>query len=326
MGDVVLYLDHIAHRQDVRVGGAHIGVHLDRALEAQLQPGLPGQAVVRPDADGQEHHVEGLGRAVPQPADQAILPPLHCLERGAQLQVHALLPHVPVEDAGHLIVQGGQDLICHLGQGHPDAAVDQVLRHLHADEAAAHHQGPLGPLEGHIVVDPVAVLHVPQGEHLGQVRPGEGRAYGGCAGGYQQLVIGLVVLLAGGLAPHRDHLPRPVDLEHLGLHPHIHTEPCLHGGGGLEQQALPVGDGPADVRGQSAVGEGDVPAPLEEDDLRPLVQTAEPRRSAGAARHAADDDDLHVLFSFPWSDPQMGPPPTSNTSVSTPWRRAYTRV
>jgi hypothetical protein len=44
---------------------------------------------------------------------------------------------------------------------------------------------------------------------------------------------------------------------------------------------------------QPAIGEADIGAALDEDDLGRLVVAADTRRRGGAARHAADDDDLH---------------------------------
>jgi hypothetical protein len=45
---------------------------------------------------------------------------------------------------------------------------------------------------------------------------------------------------------------------------------------------------------QSAVGVGDIFPALEDDDLRSLIQPAQTRRTARAARYSADD---HYLFS-----------------------------
>ena len=43
------------------------------------------------------------------------------------------------------------------------------------------------------------------------------------------------------------------------------------------QEPVPVGDHVADVIGQAAIGEGDVAAPLEDEDFGILVHAAEPR-------------------------------------------------
>jgi glycosyltransferase involved in cell wall biosynthesis len=57
-----------------------------------------------------------------------------------------------------------------------------------------------------------------------------------------------------------------------------------------DQQGLALGDGPADIIGQAAIGEGDVFAALKDDDLGLFIQAAQPRRGRRPAGHAPDDD------------------------------------
>jgi hypothetical protein len=76
-----------------------------------------------------------------------------------------------------------------------------------------------------------------------------------------------------------------VDRGHLVPGAHVEVERGLERPGGVQQELRAVGDLVAHVVGQTAVGEGDVLATLEDDDLGGLVEAAR----AGGRRHAAGD-------------------------------------
>ena len=202
--------------------------------------------------------------------------------------------HLGVEEGGHVRVQRVQQLFGPLDQRHLQPQVPQVLRQLDGDEAAAGQHGGLGMVLLDKLPDLQGVLHGAEGEEPVQPRAGQGRLGGTGAGGEEQLVVGLVKDRAGGQVFHGHGLFRRMDGRHLMADPHVHPEPLPEALRRLEGQLLPVGDGPADVVGQAAVGVGHIARPLEHHDLRRLVQPAEPGRGGGASGHAAHDDNLHI--------------------------------
>ena len=117
----------------------------------------------------------------------------------AERQRDAVPLHVLLDEAGELPVERGQHLIEHLDECHLEPGVDQVLRRLETDEAAAdHHRTPrrLHELDtgvaGHpgqkrrAPFDPLAdrprVRHGPHLENPGRSMPGSGGRTDGAPG------------------------------------------------------------------------------------------------------------------------------------------------
>ena len=121
---------------------------------------------------------------------------------------------IALDNARHLPVERGQNLIEHLDQRDVEAAMDEVLRRLQADEPAAHDDGPgLGPhgLEPRVPVhsgeeqgaffDPLAdrprVGHGPHLENPGEIDARQRRTDRRRPGRQHELVVGLGRHLAG---------------------------------------------------------------------------------------------------------------------------------
>ncbi len=270
-----------------------MGVHGDGALLPQGEARPAGQVGLRGHADGQDHQVGGHRLPLAQKGLQPPAPAAEAGDGGAQPQVQALAPQVGVDLPGHVPVQGQQHLVIQLDHGGVDPGVDQVLRHLQADEAAPHHHGGAGALPLQEGANAEGVLHRPQGEDALQVDAGQGRTDGPGPGGEDQLVIGLSVLAAVAQPPDGDGVLLRLDGQDLVLDPDVDAEPGLEALRGLEGQDPLVLDGPPDVVGQAAVGVGDIAAPLQNDDLGLLVQAAQAGRRGGPSGHASDDDDFH---------------------------------
>ena len=60
-----------------------------------------------------------------------------------EFEADAVLFQVAFDEAGAFRIERGHDLIEHLDQRHFEPAVDQVFRHLEADESAADHHRTL---------------------------------------------------------------------------------------------------------------------------------------------------------------------------------------
>jgi hypothetical protein len=74
--------------------------------------------------------------------------------------------------------------------------------------------------------------------------------------------------------------------------PDIDIEACAQAFRRLHQQRPSLGDHAANVIGHATVGEGDMRPPLEEHNAGPFGEPAGAGRGAGAASHAADDQNL----------------------------------
>mmetsp|Transcript_92991 Transcript_92991/g.268566 ORF Transcript_92991/g.268566 Transcript_92991/m.268566 type:complete len:233 (-) Transcript_92991:2-700(-) len=202
-----------------------------------------------------------------------------------------MLAQLLVQVLRHLMVQGRHDLRRELHHMHlRDALHLHLLRELEPNEAAAADHDPVGVLRGHPRLDGRGVLHAPEREVAGAVDAGDWRHQGVAAHGEHELVVLVGHLGAGGHLAHCDDPGCPVDRHHLRADVHIEVEAA--------PQHLRLGDGKrapelnlaAEVVGQTAVGEGDIPALLEDRDLYVFAQAAEPRRRTGACRRPTDDD------------------------------------
>ena len=175
----------------------------------------------------------------------------------------------------------------------------QILCHLQTDEAAAHHDGGPGLVPVDERFDPEGVLHGPQGEEPVAVHSGQVRPHRLCAGGQEELVVGFFKNGTRFQIFHGNGLFFGMDGGDLVADLHVDAEPPEEALRGLQGQLLRVLDDAADVIGQAAVGVGDVAGTLKNDDLGLLVQSADPCCRRGAARHAADDHNLHIHSTFP---------------------------
>ena len=163
---------------------------------------------------------------------------------------------------------------------------------LEADEAGTDDDGLVRTRLEHRAQD-VRVRHGAQRAHLWTVEPGQRGDDRVCARGQHEGVVVDLQLGAGGEVADSDATALAVDGDHLVADAHVDVERVAQGVGRLQQQLSTVGDLAADVVGQAAVGEGDVLAALEDDDLRGLVEPAQPRRRRHPAGHSTHDHDLH---------------------------------
>ena len=136
-------------------------------------------------------------------------------------------------------------------------------------------------------MDLVDVVHVSQGEDAGQVDARQRRADRLGAGGKHQRVVPLDRCGAGGEVLHLDRPILTVDAADFVPRADFDVEEIAEPLGRGHQQPLSIGDRPADVVRQAAVGERDVAAPLENEDFRPFIHAAEPCGARRPSGHAA---------------------------------------
>ena len=85
------------------------------------------------------------------------------------------------------------------------------------------------------------------------------------------------------------HLAVTVDGEDLRTGADVQPEACLQALGRVEQERPAVADDSPDVVREPAVGERDMRAALEHNDLAPLAETPGTRGGTRATGHTADD-------------------------------------
>ena len=194
-----------------------------------------------------------------------------------------------LHECSHRPVDRCHHLLRHLHHRHFRAGVSEALGHLQSDETASHHHRLLHFVMREIVLYPVRVVNVAQGEDAFSVDAGQWRAHGRCSGRKQELVVVQQIGLAVGLS-HSDLLPFGQNLSRLVLCPDVDVEASPEGFGCLHKQPVALGDDAADIIWQSAVGVRDISASLQEHNLCIFCQSSDACRSRCAARHATYDD------------------------------------
>jgi hypothetical protein len=192
---MILHFDRVTDGEDVGVAGPHPLVHTDPAALADREPSRLRQRGVRTHAEREDHHIGRMDLAgFRMDGDRAARV---LLERGdavPECQMDAVPREMRLHHPGILRIDGWQDLVGQLDKGHVEAAMNEVLDHLQADEPAADDHGPrLGPYrleagvfvhagqEGRAAFDPAPDLprirHRPDVEDARQVDAGQRRAH-----------------------------------------------------------------------------------------------------------------------------------------------------
>ena len=199
---------------------------------------------------------------------------------------------VVVQDPRHLRVQPRHQPLGPLHHGRRQPPRPERLSQLQADIAAADNDRARGVLV-HLGDDPVHIGNVPQHEHFRVIGPGDRRPdrYGPRA--QHEPVIGLPVRPPLREVTHLHFLGLAVDADHVLPGPHVQRQGPAQALRRLQQQAVPVRDGPADVIRQAAVRERDVMVPLQHHDLGRLIQPPQPRPRRGTRRDTPHDHRLH---------------------------------
>ncbi len=284
--DGVGILDDVAHGVDVGRRGAQVLIDHDAAALSGGEAGLGGQGVEGSNSDGEYHDVGGVFFARGESYFESMALLLEAGDGCAEAQAHALLRKVLMHNGSHGVVDRRHHLVGHLHHRHLGSGIVEIFGHLEAYEASADHQRALHIVGLEILLDGVGVGHIAQGEDAGEADAGERRPHRSGAGRQQQFVVALLVGAAfGTLDCHR--LSGRIDAKHLRAGAHVDVKTPPEGLGGLHEEFVAVGDGAADVIGQSAVGIRDVIPLLEEDDLVGFSYSSYSRRGGGASGHSA---------------------------------------
>ena len=204
-GDRIEFLGGVAKREDRRIAGALLLIH--------LEPGVGGQVAGRLHADGRDDHVGGHRAAIGQ--GEVVGGDVGGVATGDHRD--AVVNEMLFDDHRHLLIQRRHNLRRPLNHRDLQPTVAQVLRHLQADETTTDDGRGLH-LIGQGRDDGVHILHGVQVE--GALNAGDGRHDRGRAGGEHQVVIGDDITVSGGHG-----LVLPVDGGGAGVHAHIQVEP-----------------------------------------------------------------------------------------------------
>ena len=140
-------------------------------------------------------------------------------------------------------------------------------------------------------MDLIDVVEVAECKDAGQIDSRKRRPHRLGPGGQHQRVVLVVADGARLEVLHLDGAVLPVDAADLVPGANLDVQQIAEPLGRGHHQMAPVGDHPAHVIRQSAVGERDLAALLEDEDFGIFIHAAEPGSARRASRYAADDQD-----------------------------------
>ena len=209
-------LDALADREDVGIGGLHVVVDHDAAVD--VETGLVGQVHVGTDA-GRHHHQLGLERGVVRQRHAFDVPVVAEDRGGGAAEQHA---HAQVLDLAEQVLPAvGIELPLHQRRRqvqHGDVAALhlQPARRLEAEQAAADHHRLHAWRRA--PQDLAGVVERAERQHAASVQALDRRQERGAAGGQQQRVVGRDAAfsvgdgLVLGVDVHHAHADAQVDL------------------------------------------------------------------------------------------------------------------
>ncbi len=176
----------------------------------------------------------------------------------------------------------------------PPTTTARLRRHHRLESRVGVHAGGQRRVPFNPLADRLDVRHGPHPKDARQIDAGQGRADRRCAGGEDELVVGL----GGHLAGRRHCADRTVffsgEIAIASQRVRTSMANCSRNVcSRRHQQARLAGDHAADMVGQPAVRVRNVRSAFHHEDFRIFIQPAQARRTRRAAGHAANDDDLH---------------------------------
>ena len=295
VGQRVIGLDRVAHRIDVGVARAPVGIDLDAARLSDGKPGVGGKFGLGGHAD---RHDDGVCRDLDlsggtRGPHKALLDRCH---RGGDTQLDAVVVELLVQGLDHVVVERLENLVAALDHGDPLARAHEVLRNLDSHEAAADHAHATDVVAVHVRLERANVGHVAHREDVVGVGPRDGRHDWRGARGEDQLVVGLVVLATRCQVTHANGLGLAIDRDGLAPYANLDVVLPLELLGSHQYQAVAVGHDSTQVVRQRTVGEGDVLATLQHDDSGMRVQAPHARGGRRSTRDTTNDHKLHQFL------------------------------
>ncbi len=166
----VLHFDDIAHRPDLRIGGAHLCVNDNTATRPDFQAGDFSEHGFGPNAYRQDDEIGKQARSTLRNDNQAAaVALLDARQTVAQVELYALRSEMFRQRYRHLRIERRHQLGQFLQHRNRQLAMDQILDHLQADEAAADHDCSLGAPFSNPWADAAGVRDRAHGENAGQI-------------------------------------------------------------------------------------------------------------------------------------------------------------
>ena len=273
-------------------------VHEDVAALAERDAARLQKARVGTHAYGENDEVRRYLAPARKAHEDALSVFLELLHAIAEDESDAVLVHLFFHNLRHVRIKRREHMRRRLDERDGKPARTKILRHLDADEAAAHDDGtPRRRILIRQTAQSFGIGHTPKRKDARAFDARNRRAQGLRTGRQEKRVVRLFIRLARH-RPHMDAAIFCIDPHDLASRAHVNGEALAKQLRRHEQEPLALLDLIAHIVWQAAVREGDVLATLKEHDLRILVQAPEPRRRRRPARHAADDHIALCLFLF----------------------------
>ena len=284
--ETVLHHRAVTCRIHIRYAGRHLIIHQDRALK-HLHTRILQKARVRPDANGQDHHVCRQQSLVRLHAFRSLFA-RHAVKLRSGEHRDSLFLQMTDCKIRHLRVEARHDLRSHIDQRHGQSLFQKVLRHFQADKTAANNHGTPHPVTGDIIPCLNRVVWRPHHEHTRQIKARQRRHYRRCTHRYDAGIVLVDFLRARAQILRRRLLPGRIKRHHFPLR--IDHRPgqravllrCIH-----DQLPL-LRDRSAHIIGQSAARIGNVLSLRDNGHLRFRIHPFKFRRSLRSGRHPAN--------------------------------------
>ncbi len=284
--ETVLHHRAVTCRIHIRYAGRHLIIHQDRALK-HLHARILQKARIRPDADGQDHHVCRQQSLVRLHAFRSLLA-RHAVKLRSGEHRDSLFLQMTDRKIHHLRVEARHDLRSHIDQRHGQSLFQKVLRHFQADKTAANNHGTLHTVTGDIIPCLNRVVWRPHHEHTRQIKARQRRHYRRCTHRYDAGIVLVDFLRSRAQILRRRLLPGRIKRHHFPLridHRPGQRAVLLRR---IHDQLLLLRDRSAHIIGQSAARIGNVLSLGDDGHLRFRIHPFKFRRSLRSGRHPAN--------------------------------------
>lgn len=175
-----------------------------------VRPACAASVLSGATPDGEDDHIRRRQHAAVRVDDDTAVCLRKARNRAPQQQLHALLPHMRVEEADHIRVKLSQKLRLLFNNRHAQPQQTQIFRQLDADEASADDYGRAAAGGDGLRADAKRILHRAQRIDAGAVDAGQPRHNRPRARREDELVVALGVARAAVERADGDRLCRAV--------------------------------------------------------------------------------------------------------------------
>ena len=283
--------DSVARGKNVLIACTHEFVRLYSAVCGKLQPRLFCKGGFGSHSQSENHRARVHGGAVRKRDLQSAVRAFNRLYASIHAHVHAAAFKRVGYKQSRLLIERRHKLGRKLRQSHLNSAANKVFRYLHAYKTAARDQRVCHLVIRKISVQIQRVAHVAQGEH-----PLSAKAESLCsrARGKHKFIVTFLIFALRRAHGYRMRLA--VNSDDFGHNAHVYVESCAQKRGRSHGKVLFPLYFPAYIIRQSAVCVRYVFSALENDYLRPLVQSAQTGGATRASGNSAYNYYFHIYL------------------------------